>query len=90
MYQRTNRAAVWGGAVSDDSGSEAHGVRGVPAEKTIWARTPYRARRGRCVAVRVRGDHLLVALAGSPTIQWLPVREVLTVAEVVAWLAAGF
>ena len=91
MYQRTARAAVWSGS-SGDQPQPAVATREdrTTPEQTIWAKVPYEARRGRCVAVRRRGDLLWVGVAGSPAVQWLPARQVLTEAEADAWLAAGF
>lgn len=53
------------------------------------ARVPFQAHRGRCVAVRLRGELVLVGIAGSPAVQWVPAHQVLTDAEVSAWLASG-
>lgn len=91
MYRRTAQAAAWIGAQADQPQSvvPGQGVRAV-AEQTIWARVPLQTRRGRCVAVRLRGDLLLVGVAGSPAIQWLPVRQVLTDEEAAAWVAGRF
>ena len=47
-------------------------------EQTIWAKAPFQARRGRCLAVRRRGNTLWAGIAGSPAIQWVPARQVLT------------
>lgn len=91
MYRRTAQAAVWNGVSVDQSPTVSPGRDPrVAAERTIWARVPLQVRRGRCVAVRMRGDVLLVGVAGSPAVQWLPARQVLTDAEAEAWLAAGF
>lgn len=91
MYQRTSRAAVWSGAAENQARSTTDDStrRGAP-ERTIWAKVPFQSRRGRCVAVRCRGDQLWVGVAGSPAILWLPVRQALTDDEVAAWLAFGF
>jgi hypothetical protein len=90
MYQSTVRAAAWNGAPADQYRSEGAGsVARTAADRTIWARVPFQTRRGRCVSVRLRGEVLLVGIAGSPAVQWLPAHQVLTDAEVVAWLAAG-
>lgn len=59
-------------------------------ERTIWARVPLQSRRGRCVALRLRGDVLLVGIAGAPAVQWLPAHQVLTATEAAAWGACGF
>lgn len=91
MYQRAARAAAWSGSSGDQPqpAVATREDRSAP-EQTIWAKVPYQARRGRCVAVRRRGDLLWVGVAGSPAVQWLPARQVLTEAEADAWLAAGF
>ena len=91
MYLRTAQAAVWSGVPVDQPPTVVPGRESrTAAERTIWARVPLQTRRGRCVAVRLRGDLLLVGVAGSPAVQWLPARQVLTDAEAAAWLAAGF
>ena len=91
MYRRTAQAAAWTEAqVGQLQPVVAGRVVRAAAERTIWARVPLQTRRGRCVAVRLRGDLLLVGVAGSPAVQWLPARQVLTDAEAAAWLAAGF
>ena len=59
-------------------------------ERTIWAKVPFQTQRGRCVAVRCRGDKLWVAIAGSPAVTWLPARQVLTDEEAARWVATGF
>jgi len=91
MYRRTAQAAVWAEAQADQPQSvePSRDVRAV-AERTIWARVPLQTRRGRCVAVRLRGDLLLVGVAGSSAIRWLPARQVLTDEEAAAWVAGGF
>jgi hypothetical protein len=91
MYRRTAQAAVWSGVSLDQPLAATSGRDPrAGAERTIWARMPLQTRRGRCVAVRLRGDALLVGVAGSPAVLWLPARQVLTDAEAAAWLAAGF
>jgi len=92
MYMKTPQAAAWTGSVPDPS------IRPVRADRdargsvgrTIWARVPFQSRRGRCVALRLRGDVLLVGVAGAPAVQWLPVHQVLTAVEAAAWEASGF
>lgn len=88
MYMRTPKAAAWTGSVPDRSipGRDARGS----VERTIWARVPIQSRRGRCVALRLRGDVLLVGIAGAPAVQWLPAHQVLTADEAAAWKARGF
>jgi len=92
MYQRTVQAAGWNGDLVGDKSRSGVGGRDSPvtAERTIWARAPFQTHRGRCVAVRLRGDLLLIGIAGSPAVKWLPARQVLTDAEAAAWLAADF
>ena len=90
MYQRAARGAAWNGAPTDQSRSEGAGrVARTGADRTIWARVPFQAHRGRCVAVRLCGELVLVGIAGSPAVQWVPAHQVLTDAEVSAWLASG-
>ena len=91
MYRRTAQAAAWSGVSVDQAPTAVPGRDPrAAAERTIWARVPLQTRRGRCVAVRLRGEALFVGVAGSPAVQWLPARQVLTDAEAAAWLAAGF
>jgi hypothetical protein len=91
MYMKTPQAAAWTGSVPDPSipGHAARDARG-SVERTIWARVPLQSCRGRCVALRLRGDVLLVGIAGAPAVQWLPAHQVLTAAEAAAWEASGF
>ncbi len=56
----------------------------------LWAKVPYQTRRGRCVALKLVGDQLLVGIAGAPAVQWLPVEKVFTEAEARAWLRTSF
>jgi hypothetical protein len=91
MYERTARAAVWSGSPGDQPQPAAVNREDrFVSERIIWARVPYQARHGRCVAVKRRGDCLWVGVAGSPAVQWLPAQQVLTTAEADAWLAFGF
>lgn len=90
MYQRTSRAAVWRGSADEIQPVAQAGGEFGTREQTIWAKVPFQAKRGRCVAVRRRGDVLWIGLAGSPAVQWVPVRQALTDAEATAWLATGF
>ena len=91
MYQRTTRSAVWT-KPADEARSHAAASRepGTEQEQTIWARVPFQARHGRCLAVRRRGDTLWVGVAGSPAIQWVPARQVLTDKEAERWASTGF
>jgi hypothetical protein len=92
MYMKTPQAAAWTGSVPDPSIPPVRADRDArgSAERTIWARVPFQSRRGRCVALRLRGVVLLVGIAGAPSVQWLPARQVLTDAEAAAWEASGF
>jgi hypothetical protein len=90
MYHRTARAAVSTGPEDEPHKPTADREAGDPRERTIWANVPFQAQRGRCVAVRCRGDKLWVAIAGSPTIKWLPARQVLTDEDAACWVATGF
>lgn len=91
MHQRTARAAVWTQLDDEPQSTAVAGRDSGPAqEKTIWAKVPYQSRLGRCLAVRRRGDTLLVAIAGSPTIRWLPAKQVLSDEEAARWVATGF
>lgn len=90
MHQRTARAAV-STMPEPEPRMPEDGQEGVdPRERTIWARVPFQARHGRCLAVRRRGDKLWVAIAGSPAIRWLPAHQVLTAEEAARWAATGF
>ena len=91
MYQRTTRAAVWT-KPDDEARSPVAASResSTAQEQTLWAKVPYQTRRGRCLAVRRRGDTLWVGIAGSPTIQWVPARQVLTDEEAARWASTGF
>ena len=92
MYQRTPQAAVWT-RPEDEARSPAAASREpstAQQEQTLWAKVPYQARRGRCLAIRRRGDNLWVGIAGAPAIQWLPAKQVLTDEEAARWAATGF
>ena len=83
VYYRTDRAAV------DQSPSTREDpVQGT--QRILWAKTPYQTRRGRCVALKLVGDQLLVGIAGAPAVHWLPVEKVFSEAEARAWLRTGF
>jgi hypothetical protein len=56
----------------------------------IWARVPYPSRKGRCVAVSLHGEVLWVGLAASPSVQWMPARQVLSDEEAARWARSGF
>ena len=83
VYYRTDRDAF-------DQSAESSNDRYRGAERTLWAKTPHQNHRGRCVALKVFGEQLLVGIAGAPAVQWLPVAKVLTEAETRAWLSTGF
>ena len=89
MYERTARAAVSTGPDAEGRVPGAGQDSNHP-ERTIWAKVPFQARKGRCLAVRRRGDKLWVAIAGSPAIRWLPAHQVLTDEEAARWVATGF
>ena len=94
MYVRTPQAAAWMDTTDDASKplGAAQMQTAVPrALTTRWARAPLQSRRhGRCIALKVEGGEVLVGVAGSPRMQWLPVSQVLSEREVAAWLAGGF
>lgn len=94
MYVRTPQAAAWKD-IADDA-SKLPDLAPIqttvpPALTTRWARVPLQSRRhGRCIALKVEGGEVLVGVAGSPKMQWLPVGQVLSEREAAAWLARGF
>lgn len=90
MYQRTARAAVSTGPEDEPRTPTVDRGAGDSPERAIWAKVPFQTQRGRCVAVRCRGDKLWVAIAGSPAVTWLPARQVLTDEEAARWVATGF
>lgn len=97
MYVRTPQASAWKDSADDASklSDVAHvqtAADRVPqALTTRWARTPLQSRRhGRCIALKVEGGEVLVGVAGSPRMQWLPVSQVFNEREVAEWLARGF
>ena len=94
MYVRTPQAAAWMDTADDASRlpDVAQMQTAVPqALTTRWARAPLQSRRhGRCIALKVEGGDVLVGVAGSPRMQWLPVSRVLSEREVAEWLARGF
>jgi len=91
MYYRTFQAAVWSAAAVDQSTSTAADMADIrSAEHTIWAKVPLQTRRGRCVAVKLRGGDVLIGIASAPAVQWLPAQKVITEAEMEAWLRVGF
>lgn len=83
MYYRTDRAAV-----DQSLSTREDWVQGT--QRMLWAKVPYQTRRGRCVALKLVGDQLLVGIAGAPAVQWLPVEKVFTEAEARAWLRTSF
>ena len=90
MYQRTARTAVSTGPEGEFRTPTSDREAGDSSGRTIWAKVPFQTQRGRCVAVRCRGDKLWVAIAGSPAVTWLPARLVLTDEDAARWVAAGF
>jgi hypothetical protein len=95
MYVRTSRAATWCGPDDPSVEPPAYRADGVhPREVSLgikWAKTPFMSRRhGRCVALRNRDNQILVGVAGSPRLLWLPLDRVLSDAEVSSWLRSGF
>lgn len=83
VYYRTDRAAV-------DQSPSTREDRVPGTQRMLWAKVPYQTRRGRCVALKVVGDQLLVGIAAAPAVQWLPVEKVFTEAEARAWLRTSF
>lgn len=83
VYYRTDRAAI----NQSPSFSEAP-VRGT--QRILWATVPRQTRRGRCVALKLVDDQLLVGIAGAPAVQWVPAEKVFTEAEARSWLKTGF
>ena len=91
MYQRTTRAAVWTRPENEPQSPAAVSREPNTAqEQTLWAKVPFQTRRGRCLAVRRRGDTLWVGIAGAPAMQWLPANQVLTDEEAARWAACVF
>jgi hypothetical protein len=90
MYQRTARAAVWTGQENEPSAPAGDRDAGAPPSRTVWAKVPFQTRRGRCVAVRCRGQRLWVAISGSPAVKWFPVEQVMTSEEAEHWVSTGF
>lgn len=83
VYYRTDRAAV-------DQSLSTREDRVQGTQRMLWAKVPYQTRRGRCVALKLVSDQLLVGIAGAPAVQWLPVEKVFTEAEARAWLRTSF
>jgi hypothetical protein len=83
MYYRTDRAAV-------DQKVHVSADRSQSPERTLWAKVPIQTPHGRCVALKLHGDQLLVGIAGAPAVQWLPVNRVLNEAQARSWLSTGF
>lgn len=90
MYQRTAWAAVWTGSENEPTKPTADRDAGESVGRTVWAKEPFQTRRGRCVAVRCRGQRLWVAISGSPAVKWLPVEQVMTDEEAERWVSTGF
>jgi hypothetical protein len=90
MYQRNARAAVSTRPENESETPAPDQEADDPQERTIWAKVPFQAPKGRCLAVRRRGDKLWVAIAGSPSVRWWPAHLVLTAEEAARWAATGF
>ena len=91
MYYRTSLAAVRNDSATDRSvSSSSKSAAYTPTERTIWAKVPLKTRYGRCVAVKLRGDVLLIGISYAPAVQWVPAQKVLTEAEVETWTKGGF
>ena len=91
MYYRTSLAAVLDDSSFDRNvPSSSKSAAYAPTERTIWAKVPLKTRHGRCVAVKLRGDVLLIGISCAPAVQWVPAQKVLTEAEVEAWTKGGF
>ena len=91
MYYRTSLAAVRADSATDKSvSSSSRSAAYTSNERTIWAKVPLQTKHGRCVAVKLRGDTILIGIACAPAVQWVPAQKVLTEAEVEAWTRVGF
>jgi hypothetical protein len=91
MYSRTLLAYVKADSATDKSvSSSSKSSAYTPSERTIWAKVPLQTKHGRCVAVKVRGDIVLIGIACAPTVRWVPAQKVLTESEVAAWTKSGF
>lgn len=84
VYYRTDRAAV------DQPAQSHNNASGAPSERTVWAKVPLHTRHGRCVALKQRGDQLLVGVAGAPSVQWFAADRVLSELQFQEWLKTGF
>lgn len=63
----------------------------LPATKTIWALSTFQGRLGTYVAVRKRGEHLLVGVRADSRLTWVPAHQALSEKEAHAWSRrAGF
>jgi hypothetical protein len=91
MYYRTSLAAVQDDSATDKNVSlSSKSAAYTPTERTIWAKVPLKTKHGRCVAVKLRGNVVLIGISCAPAVQWVPVQKVLTEAEVEAWAKVGF
>lgn len=61
--------------------------------RTLWAQRPFLVAAGQCLAVRMDGAELMVALrrVQSPgRVEWVPAARVLTSSEAERWSKMGF
>jgi hypothetical protein len=74
-------------AIPVDDGAFLPQARRVPAPplKTYWARRPYQSHSGTCVAVRVQGELMWVAIRKDASIIWKRADEALFLWEARAW-----
>ena len=87
MYILTPTSAVW---QDDEASSSPPPMR--PAVKTLWALHPLQLPHGRCVAVRMRGEHVLQVCLQTRDGKrwWKPVESVLTPILAQRWARQGF
>lgn len=79
-YRRYSHAAV---ALEDTLPLAKSASADIPTE-TLWATNALKTPKGTCVALKKRGDRFLVGVR-TPALTWLPVEQVLTRTEVLAW-----
>lgn len=64
MYYRTSLAAVQDDSATDKNVSlSSKSAAYTPTERTIWAKVPLKTKHGRCVAVKLRGDVVLIGIS---------------------------
>ncbi|MFG6463775.1 hypothetical protein ACG04Q_19530 [Roseateles sp. DXS20W] len=91
MFVRHSRALVWRDeAPTTSAASAAPRRRHLPPVQVIWARKPWRCAAGICIAVRLRGGELEVALRDTPSPRWVPAARALSPREADRWAAEGF